>query len=81
MHDRVYRLLPQRLQHSGAVVRRHPHQRHIFGNCLSVTRGEVIEHDDLMAGIAERADSVTADVACAAGHENPRHVNVRSSSR
>ena len=41
------------------------------GDVLREARGEVVEHDDVTAGVDERADEVRADEPGAAGYQCP----------
>jgi hypothetical protein len=38
-----------------------------------VSRGEVVEHADVVAALEQGADQVRADEACATGDEHERH--------
>ena len=51
-------------------------QRHAFGQEVGESRGEIVDHDDALAGFRQRANHMTSDIAGAAGdkhgHELPR---------
>ena len=42
-------------------------QRHAFRQVGGETGGEIVDHDDVLAGFRQRQDRVTSDIAGAAG--------------
>ena len=67
-------MLDEQPMHRVAIVNRRLHQRHAVRQRLRVAGREIVEHGHRVAGIDERAHRVAADVARAAGDDNPRHV-------
>lgn len=42
-------------------------QRHALGQIGRETGGEIVDHDDVLAGFRQREDRMTSDIAGAAG--------------
>ncbi len=45
-------------------------QRHAFGQERGEAGGEIVDDDDALAGIDQRMNHVTSDIAGTAGHEH-----------
>ncbi len=81
VHHRVDAVFDERRPHGSGVVHPGAHERQPARG-LGVARGQIVEHHHRVAGCLQRLGGVTADVAGAAGNEDPRHAAIsRPSSR
>ena len=70
MHHRGGAGLPQRAAHGGDISDV-PFDQPAAEHGAAMTRREVVVDDDVVAGLAQRLRGVAADVAGAAGDEDP----------
>ena len=73
MDDRLDAVLLDELGDQRLVAGIADDQRHALGDRPVEAGGQVVEHDDRLAGLDQRMDHVAADIAGAAGDQN-RHV-------
>ena len=67
MHDRLDRMGPQDLADGLPVAHLADDERGIEHR-LAKAAGQIVQHDDALAAVAQLEGDMTADVACAAGN-------------